>query len=260
MKKSFYLVSALVLLYCASCDKGVTTMKGAFQMLSQTVNDGKKDSVYQSSQFKIYTDSHVMYVGIGADSSDYFGIGTYSVENGKVNETMFFTAGNATSNDKPTSYVLDIQKTDKGYKQVIREMQTDDGKFTVTEDYQNAGSATTSLLDGTWKETKLIIIAKGDTTVYTTGTQYKMYESGNFIFGSSFADSTGTKFTNVGYGTFEKVSDTQIKETIKVSTYRSIVGRTLNVEIKMIDATHFRQTIANGDGFNIEEYEKLTNK
>jgi hypothetical protein len=260
MRKGHHFILALVLFYCISCDKGVTSMRGAYQMISQTINDGEKDSSIQASQFKIYTDSHVMFAGIGSDSSDYFGIGTYSIEKGKVNETIFFTAGNGSSDDKPSSFVLDVQKTDKGYKQVIHEIQTDNGKFSSTEEYQNSGMAVTSPLDGTWKETKLTVIEKGDTTTVNSMVQYKIYEAGNFMFGGTYTDSTGTKSTRVGYGTFNMVSDNNLKEAIKVSTYTGIVGMTLDVAIEMIDPTHFRQTLVVNGNSSIEDYEKVTIK
>lgn len=259
MKKDHYVFLALVLLYCTSCDKGVTSMRGAYQMMSQTINDGKKDSSIHASQFKIYTDSHVMFAGISSDSSDYFGIGTYSIEKGKVNENFFFTAANDSSDDKPSSFVLDVQKTDKGYKQVIHGMQTDNSEFTVTEEYENSGTAVTSPMDGIWKETKLTFIEKGDTTTLSTMVQYKIYDSGNFMFGGTYTDSTGTKSTRVGYGTFDMVSDNNLKETIKVSTYTGIVGMTLDVAIEIIDPTHFRQTLVANGNYSIEDYEKIDN-
>jgi hypothetical protein len=262
MKILSCLLACMVLLACSTSEKKVS-MAGAYQLLKQNANDGKKDTVWNSSQMKLFTDGHFMYGGISSDSTNFFGFGEYVYDNGMVTEKVIFTASDSSSNSEPQSYQLAISRNDKGYTQVIKDIGTT-VKYTLTEDYQNAGTGKVSPLDGAWKCTTLTIIStKGDTTkvdfVKSKATQYKIYSDGNIIFGGNWTDPDGLKHTAIGYGTFESVNDKLIKESPKLSTYK-IAGQTLDLAIEMPDANHFKQTITDGSGSSIEEYERLAKK
>jgi hypothetical protein len=255
MKKLLFLLPAVVLMFCTSADKKMASMQGAYKMLTQSWNDGKKDTSVQASQLKIYTDTHLMYAGIGSDSVDYYGIGEYSQTDGVVTEKILFTASDSSTNNEAELVNLEITKTDKGYQQIIRDIKVTDGTITLTETYETASQPVTSPLDGAWKCTKYTVIEKGDTTVYTIE-QYKFYGAGNFMYGNTYADSTKRKQTGIGYGTFEKINDSKIKETVMVSTY-SMTSRTFELTIELLDDSHYRQTIVDGNVTQIEEYERL---
>ena len=76
-------------------------MAGAYALLRQMVNDGTKDSVIHIEQLKIYTDRYMIYAHqMPNDSLAEYGIGRYTVEDGKVIEDVFFTSANGDQNNK----------------------------------------------------------------------------------------------------------------------------------------------------------------
>jgi len=73
------------LLSCAilGCKKtGKLSQAGVYKLAKQTVSGGGKDSTYERTQIKIYTDDHFMYAGMTPDSSIGFGVGTYTLDTG----------------------------------------------------------------------------------------------------------------------------------------------------------------------------------
>src|SRR6476620_810312 len=77
-----------------------SSMKGAYSLTMQMVNDGNKDSVMQIQQLKIYTDKYMIYAHpLPGDSLADYGIGTYKLENGKVLEYVFYTSTGGSHND-----------------------------------------------------------------------------------------------------------------------------------------------------------------
>jgi len=259
MKNLLLTLATVLLLYCTPKEKpaeeALSTIKGGYSMVSQSWTDGTEVTENRASQHKIYTDTHIIYAGINEDSVDYFGIGEYTINDGLVTETIFYTSGDTSSNDERNTVTLEIEKTENGYTQVIRNMETNDGTFTLTESYAYTGNGKSSIFDGAWKCTNMTIVANNDSTSGVP-VQYKVYYDGNVIWAHTNSDSTGTQSTGIGYGTFETVSDTEIKETIQVSTY-AIAGQTFTLVIEMPDANHFRQTITGDDVIQIEEYERI---
>ena len=257
------LIFAIVLLGIVSCNNEVKKetqhMPGAYTMLSQSVNDGKTDTTYTNlKQLKIYTDDHMMYANINpADSVSGFGIGTYTADTGAVVEKVFYSASDTAANTTPGSFKLLIEKTPKGYKQVIPEIESRGQKFKLTEDYETAGTAATSALDGAWKETKAYTV-KGKDTTKNEAIQYKTYYAGHFIFGHTYKDSAAKLHTGMGYGTFEMSGTNKVKEHVAVSTYYQIRGTDVDIDIEMNGADEFKQTITqtNGDK-NVEHYQRL---
>ena len=254
-------VSMLVLFSCKTEEKKETiAMQGAYNMLSQTMNDGTKDSSFSGSkQLKMFTDDYMMYVFMNtADSASGFGIGTYTADTSGVVENVIYNAADSSKNDSPSSFTLVIEKTPKGYKQVRPERITRSGnKIKLTEEYESVGTSAKSALDGAWKQIKGYNV-KGKDSITRTGTQYKIYAAGHFMFGNTYADSTNKLHTGIGYGTFEMMGTNKVKENVTVSTYYEIRGKSFEIDITLKGADEFTQTITDTDGTkNIEVYQRL---
>jgi len=75
MKNLPALSFVLLMISCGTNPK--IEMIGAYQMTSQVLNDGSKDSILDRKQLKIYTDKYFMYGSPNlTDSFANFGIGT----------------------------------------------------------------------------------------------------------------------------------------------------------------------------------------
>ena len=172
---------------------GSLRMKGAYTMLRQVGNDGTNDSLMNSEQFKIYTDKYMIYVHPKAgDSLAEYGIGLYEVKNGKVREYVFHTSDSGARKD---TFELNIFKIGDGYRQTIFFPASAEGRaWTLIEDYMSVGKNTTSPLDGAWKQTRAIRTAPdGRKQTIDKPTQFKVYESGHFIWVNSTIDSVTKK-------------------------------------------------------------------
>ena len=234
------------------------SMAGAYTMTRQVLNDGTKDSLLDRSQLKIFTDKYVMYASPNlTDSFANFGIGKYHVANGRIVEQIFYT----TSVDKRDSSVLMIENNANGYKQEIERLPIGGKDYKLTEEYQSVGSSIHSPLDGAWKQVRNVYIRNtGDSSVNSTPIEYKMYQSGYFIWAVTTKDSAQKNVSAFGYGTFDYDGKKRSKESMMNSTFLSMKGKTYDVTIEMNGRNAYRQTItfANGDR-SIEYYERLTN-
>jgi len=136
-------------------------------------------------------------------------------------------------------------------------MEIDSVKYQLTEVYERAGTEQSSPLDGAWQLVSMVNISKGDTTKVEIN-QFKAYSAGGFIFGHTYRDSTNVLHTGIGLGTFETVSDSKIKENIKVSTYKTIVGETVDINISLNGPDEFTQIITAEDAStSTEVYKRL---
>jgi hypothetical protein len=90
-------------------------------------------------------------------------------------------------------------------------------------------------------------------------TQFKVYQSGYFIWANPSKDPASNNFvTAYGYGTFKMTGNSKVVETNKNSTYHDLVGRPVNIDIKIINENAYKQTITNEDGSkSIEVYERM---
>ncbi|MEO6188032.1 MAG: hypothetical protein ABIO82_07945 [Ginsengibacter sp.] len=243
---------------CNTSEKSLD-MKGAYIMQSQTLNDGAKDAKLTGlKQLKIYTDEFFMYSQVNpGDSVSAFGVGSYSVESGKVVEDVIYSASSSRVGS-PNVYRLDIQKNSDGYTQVIPEIMIDSVKNKLTEEYRRVGTDQTSPLDGVWKETKSYKVTPGNDTLMNQRTQYKTFYRGYFMFGHTFKDSASNTHTGIGFGTFEPKSESLITETDLNSTYSIIAGKSFDVTIEMDGTDNFKQMLENADGTTgVEFYERL---
>jgi hypothetical protein len=235
------------------------SMKGAYLMTMQQSTQNQKDSVMYVNQFKIYTDGYYMYAHTPvADTLGEYGVGSYTLRQGGLTESSFYTSANGLHND---SYDVKIENRPGGYTQVINFPATASGPgFVLTESYTNMSKNLTSVLDGAWKMTRLTVIgADGTPTVINDPVQYKFYQSGYFIFGTTQTDAATHRTTSgIGYGSFTVNSPNEITETAINSSYRSNMNTPVRLKLGFTGKDRYQQTIVWPDGSKmIEEYERL---
>ena len=259
MKNLIFPCIVIAFIGCNSNVKQTPKMPGAYFMISQTINDGKKDTkLTDLKQLKIYTEDMMMYTQVNPiDSVSGFGLGSYSVDTGTVIEKVIYSAADTTINT-PNTYHLNITTSPEGYTQVIPEIMVGSQKSKLTEEYHSVGKGQKTPLDGVWKETDFYIVKGADTT-RSQRTQYKAFYAGYFMYGHTLKDSANRTFTGVGFGTFEMNGKDQIKETDLNSTYSIAVGRSFNIAVEISDADHYKQTIVSTtDGSkSVEFYERV---
>ncbi|MEO6330702.1 MAG: hypothetical protein ABIO55_17340 [Ginsengibacter sp.] len=198
----------------------------------------------------------MMYANVEpADSTSGFAIASYTVDKDTVNENIIYGSSD-TSVANSGSYKLIIEKSAKGYKQVIPDIESQGQHIKLTEEYDSTAATGTTGLDGAWKQTKSYSIKGKDTTV-AKGTQYKTYYQGSVIWGNTYADSINKIHTGIGFGTFT-MSGNKVKESMIASNYYDVRGHDFDIDIEMNGTDGFTQTIAYPDGSKgIEVYERL---
>ncbi len=228
-------------------------------MTRQVVNDGTGDSISQAPQMKIYTDRYMIYAHpLPNDSLGAYGIGTYTMQDGKVTEYVFHTSEGGARND---TFQLDVSRRDGGYTQTIHFPPDSQGRnFVLVEEYDNVGKSVSSPLDGAWKMTEVRYISANGPARTDTRTQFKVYQSGHFIWVNTVPDSATNKPQSAfGYGTFEMNGDNQATERNVQSTYAStLVGQPVTLQLEFMGKDAYRQTLAmaNGDKM-VETYQRL---
>ena len=251
--------SLLFIIGCNNADKKENaSMPGVYKMLSQSVKTDKTDSTFTSlQQLKIYTDDYMMYANVTTDSIGSFGVGTYSADKDTVEEKVIYNASDTAKNENPGAFKLVIEKTAKGYKQIIPDMLSQGHHIKLTEEYESVGTATKSSLDGAWKLTKGYYV-KGKDTSFGSGTQFKTYYAGHVIWGNTYSDSTKKTHTNIGFGKFEMSGNNKVKESMMASTYYQVRGHDFDIDIELNGTDSFTQTTNNKDGSKaVEVYERL---
>lgn len=234
-------------------------MSGAYAMLMQIVSDGAHDSIQNVQQFKIYTDKYFMYAhALPGDSLANYGIGNYRIENDRLMEYRFFTSDAGAHND---TFEIRLTKLGNGYVQVINLPPDSQGKnYVLTEEYGNVSNPVTSPLDGAWKQTKSQFIpTTGTATTDTSATQFKVFQSGHFMWARTSMDSATHKpVSTFGYGTFDMQGVNKAKERTTNSTFRTaLIGKPVAVDLKFMGTDMFQQTINWPNGKAIEVYERM---
>ena len=158
----------------------------------------------------------------------------------------------------PHNYKLIIEKNPTGYKQLIPEIESQGVKFEMTETYSTVSTPAASctgrcLADG--------VAALGKGNRYLSKIKppsLKCNHAGHFIWGHSYADSTGKLHTGMGFGTFTLTGTDKLKEHVAVSTYYQIRLQDVNIEVEMNGTDAFKQTILNTDSSRqVETYTRL---
>jgi hypothetical protein len=260
MKPLNCLLILFLFFLCQQTTGQQTKMPGGYKMLKQTANFGSGDTAFSNDQFKIYTDRHFMFVSQHINDSlcDY-GIGTYKADGDKVIENLIYSTFSGDPANQGDSILLKITKLPKGYRQVIEFRDSANRPFLLTEDYENVSKKTRSPLDGAWKQTKNVFMTKTD-TVTNHNTQYKVYQSGNFIWASTDKDSATSKPVSFfGYGTFKMDGKNKSTEVNQNSTFKSmLVGQPISVDIEMMGPDAYKQKITfPGGNVGEETYERL---
>jgi hypothetical protein len=256
MKKLILYFVAITVLGCTS--KETREMPGAYNMVSQSLHDGKKDSVIVGvKQLKIYTPDYMMYTRFGVDSISSFGIATYGIVEGSIKENLFYSSVDSTEDVTNPLFHLDIESTSDGYKQVITGLEAQGKKYTLTEEYKSVGELKTSPLDGAWEIVKSYSITGQDTTTNDIK-EYKTYFAGHVMFGLNYLDSLKLMHTAIGYGGFVMQGDNKVKETFEVSTFPFMRGASFDVDIEFEGSDRFKQTITEASSRkNCEVWERL---
>lgn len=228
-------------------------------MLWQSVKSDSTDTTYRSlQQLKIFTGDLMMYANVNpADSASSFGVGDYSISADTATEHVIYSSSGTSMDDTLRTYTLVIEKTDKGYKQIIPDIENGGQHIKLTEEYENAGASATSPLDGLWKLTKAIQIKGKDTTLQEI-TQYKAIYAGQVIWGHTWTDSLKKLHTGIGFGKFEMSGDNKAKESMLSSNYYQVRGQDFDLGIAIKGADEFTQTITEKDGtIGIETYQRV---
>jgi hypothetical protein len=257
MKKLFPLLLIVVLSNCSK--KENPNMKGAYLMVSQTQNDGSKDTVINRRQMKIYTDEHVIYAAMRLpDSLASYAVGTYRTEHGNVVEHYYYSSATQFRED---SFHLEIEKTDTGYRQVIEDLPSQGKTVKLTEVYRNVGNSDSTPLNGAWKQTESFNInTKGDTTSNENIVQQlKVYQAGHFIWTSTYLSPAKKTQIFFGYGTFQMDGGNKSKETNTLSTYPPLIDSTVNIDVEFMGKDSYKQTIfyPSTNNKSVEIYERL---
>lgn len=235
------------------------TMKGVYALASVQVNVDGRDTAMNVQQWKIYTDRHYMWArALPNDSLGNFGVGTYRVQKGKVIEYALYTADGGTRRD---TFELAITRRPGGFRQVIHFPPDSTGRSSIeTEEYRSRGSNVASPLDGAWKMTRMIEYRNGeDSVVNNNPLQFKVYQSGHYIWANQYTDSATQKLVSAfGYGTFRMSGPRQSVETTTNSTYRTgLVGRPVTLQLEFRGRDSYRQTIVWPEVRLVEVYERL---
>lgn len=251
------IIASALLMLLASCnntDKKEISMPGAYKMLSTIVKTGSSDSTLTNrQQLKIYTGNYMMYAGIESpDSVSLFGIGTYTINGDTLLERVIFSAYDSIKSTSSAAFKLVIEKTEKGYQQVIP-----DSSGSRTELYESVGTTSTSILDGPWRQTSAFII-KGNDTIMNINNQYKMYWAGQVIWGHNSIDSLKKIHTGIGIGTFEMKGEKKLTESMSASSNADVRNHVFDIDIEMNGKDQFKQTLILADGSkSVEIYQRL---
>jgi len=254
-----YCFAILSLSLSARSQSTASTMKGAYLLTVQKGRQDNKDTIMDIKQLKIYTDNYFMYAHpLAVDTLGDFGVGTYTMVNGKLTEHVFYTSDGGKQDN---SIDVKVAKTSDGYTQVINFPADASGSgFMLTESYKNVSKKLSSEFEGAWKLTRLTVYSTAGTpTVTDNPLEYKFYQSGHFMFGSTQTDPTTQKpVANIGYGTFTVDGPNEITETPVNSTYHDIINVAVKLKLVFKGKDHYEQTIVWKDGSKmIEEYERL---
>lgn len=248
MKKRLLIVGAAILTISCSKKDEQTSLNGVYKMDSQSVYAVSNDSLLQTgenhNQLKVYTDSHYIWVNMGADSSANFGIGSYTIKGKDVVETNIY---NSAGNESPDTYNLLIETNEKGYVQKIPSMKNNGIDIKIEEIYSRMKEGASSDFDGLWKA-KSNYFVKGADTTQMNYPDYKMYNKGSFTWGvRALTDTAKNVYVRyIGTGTFTVDKD-KIKEITTLCNIPGGIAET-NLTIQNKSTDEFTQVINQADG------------
>lgn len=256
------LLLAMLLLIVIGCKTGEKkepiNMPGVYKMLSQNIKNETRDTSFTSrEQLKIFTEDFMMYANVTPpDSAGAFGVATYTVSQDTVIENVIYSAAYTTNDATPRKYNLMVEKTDKGFNQIIPEIEMQGQNYKLTEMYESTGTNVKSPLDGAWKQVRRYQVNKNDTAIMS-GVEYKAYYGGYVIWGQTWSDTADVNHTAIGYGKFEMVSPNKVKESMIASTSSTVKGHDFDIAIEMNGTDEFTQIINESGTKYVEVYQRL---
>jgi len=237
-------VIALLSIFIAGCNNKPANapINGVYNMLSQTFKGDMLDSTFtQLKQLKVYNDGYVIYARVNtADSIGAFGLGTYSMDSGKLTENIVFSATDTLADVNAFSVSENITHTNKGFTMTVPNINADQGKMSVTEEYESVGTETKSKLDGVWKQVSGYSYKDKD-TVFWNDVQYKAFYAGHFIYGNYTGLNGVNKGTYTSFGTFS-LNDNTLQQIINSSSTPGLNGKTVNIKISFMDDNTYHET------------------
>jgi len=149
MKKLFVL-TFLFTVACTSCKPGKEAPSGGvYQLEKQTVYNGKKDSVFPVSQYKIYMDKYYIFAETGPHSLVLFDVGTYRPDS--INTITTHNIFGSRILDSAQDLRIWLSRTDSSYTEFNPKRSVRRGaKYQLTEHYRMLPAAGNTKLDGLW--------------------------------------------------------------------------------------------------------------
>ena len=246
MKKTTIVGFAMAALL-ASCSQpeAPVSQAGVYSMDKVVWNYGGKDNESSAAdghtQFKIYTAESYFYIGESKDSAVSFGVGSYTQKDANnIEEVNIF---NTTTLDTAVTAKLTITKSEKGYNQKIAALMINGVQWSSSEDYTKLEGAGTTDLDGLWHQTKSINVT-GQDSVVNTYNEYKVFQSGHFMWAARAVTDTTTNVmaNHIGKGSFTLSNGTLI-EDLTFSSNRAWIGK-FNIPVTFNGPDEFTQTIS----------------
>ena len=254
-------LACILFLAIISCNNAtsVININGAYTTLKQNFKGKGIDTTStENKQLKIYADSFMMYVLVNpAQDVSAFAVGKFSIDSGRLIENIIYNATENLESTNMFSDTVNITKNDTGYVQTMSKIMSDKGEIKITETYRSTGTNTPSLLDGIWKQVSSYAL-RGNDTIKHNDIEYKAFYAGNFAYGDYYTDSLQQKSTGISYGTFSIDSSHHLTETITVSTWPELNGKTFVLDITTNGNNSFTQTAINATGDKeISVYERV---
>lgn len=259
--KKIIILSLAVAAVAVGCKQETksTSLVGVHKLDKQVITDGKTENVRNAEngdvQYKIYTQEGYFYIGIAKDSSGGFGTGSYKQDGNTITESNTFNSG---SLDTAWNVKLDITAAEKGFTQVIPEIMSGGTKYKLTENYTTVPATGTSALDGIWHQTKSLTVKNAKDSVVDTYNEYKVYNSGHFMWATKYNDTAAKKVTNlVGHGTFT-LNDNSLKEDLDLSNIKGAVKK-YDIKVTFNGADEYTQETADtvAKTVNFKTYKRI---
>ena len=257
MKKveKLFLVGLLLSVFACSEEKVDINVEGNYTLSSQEYYLGDSlttTDLAVAKQIKIFTNEHWMFIGFRGDSTVGFSAGTYSINEDMLTEHTLTSNPDSAGND----FMLRIEMTGNGYRQIIDEMALDNGEvWKLDEGYVRNQVTEASDLDGLYRLTKSVNIAEGDTSENTYH-EFKMISKGEFLWGAQAINQDGSVNNYVGHGKI-MVNGNEVTEVLEDSNMAEITG-TFAITIERTDSG-FTQTNTNPttNAINKKTYTKI---
>ncbi|MEY3058708.1 MAG: hypothetical protein RL000_60 [Bacteroidota bacterium] len=241
---------------CGGSKNTENGIAGWYTMQSQIFTaNGVESVIDHAEQRKVYTDQYYAFTNMREDTTSSFGFGYYTFDGKKLVEHNIFSTGLL---DSSRSFDLLIEPHEAGYKQVIPEIMIGGVPNRLVEDYYRINFKGSSDMDGVWKLEEYISVTNGDTTRFKRD-QYKIFQSGYFMFVQYFIDpATNTPKKGFGFGDF-KLENTEIIETNVFSSYPSVRGVPIRINLSRDSEDSFTQTIVSdtNGSTSIEKYKRM---